>query len=55
MEKLYTPEEVAEIIKMKYQTVLGYLRNKKIPSIKVGSEYRIKESDLRVFLSYPQE
>ncbi len=55
MEKLYTPEEIAEVLKKKLGTIWKYLRENKIKAMKVGREYRIKESDLKAFMGYPQD
>ncbi|MGV8122267.1 MAG: helix-turn-helix domain-containing protein [Candidatus Xenobiia bacterium LiM19] len=50
MEKLYTPEEVAEYLHFERKTVMDYLRAKKIKGIKVGREWRVKESALQAFI-----
>jgi len=46
---LYTAEEVAKILKIDKQTVLRFIREKKIKAIKIGREYRIKESELEQY------
>lgn len=50
MTKLYTTEEVAEILKYDVQTIRRFIREEKITAYKVGKEYRIKEEDLGIFL-----
>jgi excisionase family DNA binding protein len=50
MEKLLTPEQVAESLQISKITVMTYLRTGKIKGIKVGRLWRIHESDLRNFL-----
>lgn len=50
MTKLYTTEEVAEILKYDVQTIRRFIREEKITAYKVGKEYRIKEEDLEIFL-----
>ena len=50
MTKLYTTEEVADILKYDVQTIRRFIREGKITAYKVGKEYRIKEEDLDIFL-----
>ncbi len=51
MEKLYTPEEVAEILTLSPNTIRAWLRNGHIKGIKVsGKAWRIKESELNRLL-----
>jgi len=47
---LYTTEEIADILKMKVTTIRALIRDKKLPAIKIGTEYRITEEDLKKFL-----
>ena len=47
MEKLYTPEEVAEYLGFKLSTVLSYIHSGKIESVKVFRSNRVKESTLK--------
>lgn len=49
MSKMYNCEEIAEIYNVKLITVWDWIRKKKLPAIKIGREYRIKEEDLRIF------
>ncbi len=49
MDKLYTPDEVAEILRVKVATVKRWLREGKLPGHKLGRLWRIKESDLEGF------
>ena len=51
MEQLYTPEEVAKILAISMTTMYRFMKENKIKTIKVGSQYRIKESELNDFLS----
>ena len=53
IEKLLTPEQVAESLQISKITVMTYLRTGKIKGIKVGRLWRIQESDLRDFLKSP--
>lgn len=51
IEKLYTPQEVAKELQINPQTLLRFIREKKIKAVKVGRAYRIKESDLEQYLN----
>ena len=46
MEKLLTPEEVADILKFSKKTVQNYISNGRIKSVKVFGANRVRESDL---------
>ena len=48
--KLYTPNEVAEILKLSRQTVYNYITAGKLRSVQLGREHRISEEDLKEFL-----
>lgn len=48
--KFYTTEEIAEILKMDAETIRRFIRESKIKAHKIGSEWRIKESDLMEFI-----
>ena len=50
LERLMTPEEVAEALQLHHLTVLKFIKNKDLKSIKLGRIYRVKESDLEAFL-----
>jgi excisionase family DNA binding protein len=50
METVYTPQEAAEILKVKVETVKIHLRKGTLKGFKVGNRWRIKESDLREFM-----
>ncbi|MDO4608884.1 MAG: helix-turn-helix domain-containing protein [Clostridia bacterium] len=49
MEKIYSCEQVAERYGVAVSTVWEWIRNKKLPAVKVGKLYRVKESDLVSF------
>ena len=49
MEKLYTCEEIAERYKVKVKTVWEWVRNSKLPAVKIGKMYRVREEDLAAF------
>lgn len=50
MDRLYTPEEVAEILKVSVITVKKWLRNGELKGVKVGKFWRVREEDLQEFL-----
>jgi excisionase family DNA binding protein len=50
VEKLYTPEEVAAHLNFKEKTVMDYLRAGKIPGVKLGREWRVRDSDLQKYI-----
>lgn len=47
---LYTTEEIAKMLKINKETLLRFIREKKIKAIKIGREYRIKESDYNAYI-----
>jgi excisionase family DNA binding protein len=49
--KVYTPEEVAEILSVTEITVLKWLRAGTIKGFKAGSLWRISEQQLRDFIN----
>jgi len=50
MERLMTPEEVAEALQMHVETVKRLLRQGKLPGFKVAGQWRISPSELKTFL-----
>lgn len=50
MEKLLTPKDAAEILSLSPVTIKKWLWQGKLKGIKVGSVWRIRESDLKAFL-----
>lgn len=51
MEKLYTCEQVAKRYSVKPNTVWSWVRDRKLPAIKIGTRYRISEQALAAFES----
>lgn len=45
-----TVEEVAEMLRLNTVTIYRWLRNNQLRGIKLGKEWRIKDSDLQAFL-----
>ena len=50
VEKIYTTEQVAQLLQIHPLTVLKYIKNGKLRAIKLGRVYRIRESQLQEFL-----
>lgn len=48
--KLYTLQEVADIMKVTRQTIYNYVTAKKLRATKYGKEYRVTEADLQEFI-----
>ena len=46
---MYTCGEIAERYGVKIITVWEWIRLEKLPAIRIGKEYRIKEEDLKEF------
>ncbi|WP_036438551.1 helix-turn-helix domain-containing protein [Mycobacterium sp. URHB0044] len=46
---LYSAEEVAEVLGLHVRTVRGYVRDGRLPAVRIGKQYRIAEQDLREF------
>ena len=49
--KLYTLQEVADILKVTRQTVYNYKRDGMLKCSKIGHDYRVSEQDLKDFLN----
>lgn len=46
MEKLYTPEEVADMLRVTRRTVYEWIRSGQLKAVKVGRQWRITEDDI---------
>src|SRR5947207_2695758 len=46
----YTPQEVAERLKLRVQTIYDYIRQGRLPAVRLGNRCRIAASDLELFL-----
>lgn len=49
MTNLYTCEQIAQRYGLEVFTIWQWIRNKKLPAMKIGKEYRISEDDLKTF------
>jgi excisionase family DNA binding protein len=48
-----TPDDVAKALGLSRRTVVGWLQSGKLPGIKVGNRWRVKEEDLDKFIDEP--
>ena len=48
--KFYTTNEIAELLKMNIQVIARKLQHGELPGYKLGKDWRVKESDLLVWL-----
>jgi excisionase family DNA binding protein len=55
METLYTLHEVAELLGAAYITIYRWVVSGKLKSIKVGGQYRVRQSDLDEFVFHRGE
>jgi excisionase family DNA binding protein len=46
---VYSAEQVADILGLHVRTVRGYIRDGRLPAVRVGKQYRIAERDLQTF------
>ena len=54
-DHLYTPHEVAEYLRIAYDTVVRACRSGHLPAVKVGGKWRISDADLRVYLNKTED
>lgn len=50
MPELLTPREVAEILKVSYESALSFIRYSGIEYLKIGRQYRVSRDKLAAFL-----
>ena len=48
--KLYTIDEIAEILKVTQRTVYNYIKSGSLKAIKIGKYWRVRHEDLALFL-----
>src|SRR5215475_5260321 len=48
-EQLYSAEEAAEILGLQVRTVRNYVREGRLPGVRIGKQYRISRMDLEAF------
>ena len=49
--KVYTPDEVRELLHVTLRTVYNYIREGKLKAVKIGKYWRITQKNLEDFLS----
>ena len=47
----YTPREVADLLKLRTETIYEYVREGKLRAVRLGNRYRISKADLEAFLA----
>ena len=50
MEKLYTPEQIAQLLQVNVVTVHRWLRDGKLKSVKIGRLWRVSARNLEEFI-----
>jgi len=50
MEELYRLSELRKILKISYPTILGYVHSGKLKAVRVGSQWRVPQSEFEKFL-----
>ena len=50
--RFYTPQEVADMLRLRVQTVYEYIRMGKLQAARFGNRYRISEDDIQQFIEY---
>lgn len=51
MIKLYTLQEVADILKITRRTLYNYIKEGKLQAVKMGKYWRVEEAKLQEFIS----
>lgn len=49
--KVYTLDEVADILKVTKRTLYNYVKAGKLPAVKIGKYWRVSEESLQAFIS----
>ena len=49
MDKLFTCSEIADRYNVKIITVWDWIRKGKLPAVKVGKSYHVRQDDLKAF------
>ncbi|MGF0316184.1 helix-turn-helix domain-containing protein [Nocardia fluminea] len=52
-DRLYSVEQVAELLGLHVRTVRSYVREGKLPAARIGKQYRITHEDLETFTGLP--
>jgi excisionase family DNA binding protein len=46
MDKIYTTEQVAELLQVSVITIRRYIKSNRLKASRIGKDYRIQEKDL---------
>ena len=49
-ERFYTAEEAAQVLGLQVRTVRTYIRDGRLPGVKIGKQYRVGRGDLEAFM-----
>ena len=49
--RVYTPDEIAQALKITRRSVYTYIKTGKLPAVKIGKEWRISKEALEKFLT----
>ncbi|MDN5916811.1 MAG: helix-turn-helix domain-containing protein [Pseudonocardia sp.] len=55
MQELLTADDVADRLGLHVRTVRNYIRDGRLPAVRVGKQYRIARADLEAFTGLPAE
>lgn len=50
MQKIYTPEQVGEMLQLHPLTVIKYIKKKELKASRIGRVYRIQQDAIDTFL-----
>ncbi|MEO3824220.1 helix-turn-helix domain-containing protein [Actinomadura sp. B10D3] len=53
-EKMYSVEEVADLLGLHVRTVRGYIRDGRLNAVRIGKQYRIAPADLEALTGSPR-
>ena len=53
-EKMYSVEEVADLLGLHVRTVRGYIRSGRLRAVRIGKQYRIARADLEELTGRPE-
>lgn len=48
--KLYTIEEIAQILRVTQRTIYNYIKEEELPAIKIGKHWRVRHEHLELYL-----
>jgi excisionase family DNA binding protein len=53
-DKMYSSEEVADLLGLHVRTVRGYIRSGRLKAVRIGKQYRIARADLEDLIGKPE-